>query len=58
LLRTELIDNGRFFGKVPSEKLDYKYAEGKWTVKEVLMHIIDTRESLVIEDLLPPGAIT
>ncbi len=24
------------------EKLDYKYASDKWTVKEVLMHIIDT----------------
>lgn len=23
-------------------KADYRYAEGKWTVKEVLLHIIDT----------------
>jgi uncharacterized damage-inducible protein DinB len=30
------------FENIPIEKLDYRYAEGKWTVKEVLMHIIDT----------------
>src|SRR5262245_15533889 len=26
---------------LPPEKLLYRYAEGKWTVKEVLVHIID-----------------
>jgi len=26
---------------IPSEKHDYRYAEGKWTIKEVLQHIID-----------------
>jgi len=28
--------------RYPPEKLDYKYAEDKWSIKEVLMHIIDT----------------
>lgn len=27
---------------IPSAKIDYAYAEGKWTVKQVLQHIIDT----------------
>lgn len=27
---------------IPPEKHAYRYAEGKWTIKEVLMHIIDT----------------
>ncbi|MEL6918397.1 MAG: DinB family protein [Bacteroidota bacterium] len=31
----------RFMKNVPIEKLSYAYAEGKWTVAEVLMHIID-----------------
>ncbi|MEO0525974.1 MAG: DinB family protein [Bacteroidota bacterium] len=31
----------RFVKNVPIEKLSYAYAEGKWTVAEVLMHIID-----------------
>jgi len=26
---------------IPSEKHDYRYAEGKWTVKEVVQHLID-----------------
>ncbi|HEY0430972.1 MAG TPA: DinB family protein, partial [Pyrinomonadaceae bacterium] len=32
----------KFFENIPAEKVDYRYAEGKWTVKEVLMHLIDT----------------
>ena len=31
----------RFLGNIPSDKYDYRYAEGKWTIKEVLQHIID-----------------
>jgi len=30
------------FEGIPEEKLDYRYAVGKWTIKEVFMHIIDT----------------
>ncbi|WP_418603341.1 DinB family protein [Hwangdonia sp.] len=40
---TEGLDNVlQFFHSVPSEKLEYRYAEGKWSVKEVFQHIIDT----------------
>ncbi len=31
-----------FYQNIPVEKLHYSYAEGKWTPKEVLQHIIDT----------------
>lgn len=31
-----------FFKSIPNEKLDYKYADDKWTIKEVFQHIIDT----------------
>ena len=31
----------RFFESIPAGKYDYRYAEGKWTIKEVLQHIID-----------------
>lgn len=31
-----------FFKSIPNDKLNYRYAENKWTIKEVLMHIIDT----------------
>lgn len=42
LLRRNSLETISFFESVPAEKLNHKYAEGKWTVKEVLMHIIDT----------------
>ena len=31
-----------FFNNLPEGKMEYAYAEGKWTVKEVMQHIIDT----------------
>ena len=31
-----------FFEHIPVQKHDYRYAEGKWTPKEVLLHLIDT----------------
>jgi uncharacterized damage-inducible protein DinB len=35
-----------FFESLPKEKHDYSYAIGKWSVKKVLMHIIDTERVL------------
>ena len=31
----------KFIYELPEEKLFYRYAEGKWTIKEILVHIID-----------------
>ena len=31
-----------FYESIPLLKHDYAYAEGKWTVKDILLHIIDT----------------
>jgi uncharacterized damage-inducible protein DinB len=42
LLRQNSTYTPAFFDKLPEEKLEYRYAAGKWTPKEVLMHIIDT----------------
>jgi hypothetical protein len=30
-----------FLNKIPADKIDYAYAEGKWTIKEMLQHLID-----------------
>lgn len=30
-----------FFEKLPTEKLEFRYAEGKWTPKDILLHLID-----------------
>lgn len=32
----------RFFDSIPFEKENYRYAKGKWSIKEVLMHMNDT----------------
>ncbi len=32
----------KFVQNVPMEKFEYRYAEGKWTIKEIIQHIIDT----------------
>lgn len=42
ILRDNLSQTVQLFQDIPAGKADYRYAEGKWTVKEVLMHIIDT----------------
>ena len=31
-----------FFESISEAKFEYKYAEGKWTIKELIQHIIDT----------------
>ena len=41
-----LIDSQKIFEdilrKIPAKKGDFAYAEGKWTLKELIQHIIDT----------------
>lgn len=31
-----------FFRTIPDDKLEFRYAEGKWNIKEILQHIMDT----------------
>ena len=40
-LRDNLAATTDFIRALPEEKLSYRYAEGKWTIKEILAHIID-----------------
>ncbi|WGD34598.1 DinB family protein [Olleya sp. YS] len=32
----------QFFNSIPEDKLDFRYAEGKWSIKEIINHLIDT----------------
>jgi hypothetical protein len=41
-LEAQLESFPQFIQDIPKEKELYSYAEGKWTVKEILCHIIDT----------------
>lgn len=42
LLRQNSTATVAFFESIPPDKHDYRYAPGKWSVKQLLMHIIDT----------------
>lgn len=41
-LESGLIRVSTFFREIPKDKLNYRYANDKWTIKEVFQHIIDT----------------
>lgn len=42
LLAEQMERTAALFNSLPADKLDYSYAPGKWTIKEVLNHMIDT----------------
>ena len=31
----------KFVQDIPMDKFDYRYAEGKWTIKDIIQHLID-----------------
>ena len=31
----------KFVQNIPLDKFDYRYAEGKWTIKDIILHLID-----------------
>ena len=41
-----------FFNSIQNDKHNYKYADDKWTIKEVLMHIIDTERVFAYRTLV------
>lgn len=41
-LESELETGLAFYDALPADRRDHRYAEGKWTVREVLGHVVDT----------------
>jgi len=35
----------KFFKKIPSSKLNHQYEDGKWTPKDILLHLIDAERA-------------
>ena len=42
LLKSSFRDIQKLLGSLPEEMGDHRYEPGKWTIKEMLMHMIDT----------------
>ena len=40
-----------FLQDIPADKWDYAYAPGKWTIKEAILHIIDTERIMAYRAL-------
>ena len=40
-LEISLHDFIKFVQNIPMDKFDYRYEEGKWTIKDIIQHIID-----------------
>jgi hypothetical protein len=41
-LEQQLDDTVKLFSQVPDSMIEFRYAPGKWTIREVLGHILDT----------------
>lgn len=52
LLRENSEEVINFFESIPAEKHNYRYAEGKWSIKDILMHITDTERVMCYRALV------
>lgn len=41
-LEAQLSDTTALFARVPADRVDYRYAAGKWSIREVVSHLNDT----------------
>ncbi len=51
ILENESKNAFEFYAKMPQDKLLYRYSDKKWTIKEILLHIIDTERILAYRAL-------
>lgn len=51
VLKGQIDSFPEFIASVPPGKAEYAYAEGKWTIKEVVGHIIDTERIMAYRAL-------
>ncbi len=50
-LKNQAISFTSFLSQIPDEKKEYRYAEGKWTVKELLQHLLDAERIFIYRAL-------
>ncbi len=51
VIRNHSADISQFFESLPKEKEDFAYADGKWTLKQVLQHVTDTERVFIYRAL-------
>jgi len=52
LLKQNQFDTINFFERIPATRYNHKYAPDKWTIKELLQHIIDTERVFSVRALM------
>lgn len=56
MLRENSKNTIEFFEGIPDVKQDFRYAEGKWSIKDILQHLIDTERVMVYRALVAARA--
>jgi len=51
VLEKQLQTSEKFFSSITEEQSNFSYADGKWTVKEVIRHVIDTERIMAYRAL-------
>jgi hypothetical protein len=52
ILHKNTQDTINFFESIPQSKHEYRYAEGKWTPKQIMQHIIDAERVMMYRALV------
>jgi uncharacterized damage-inducible protein DinB len=50
-LEEQLHSTNSFLKAIPQDKIDFRYAEGKWNIKEIVGHLIDNERIMVYRAL-------
>ncbi|GAA5027956.1 hypothetical protein GCM10011506_15600 [Marivirga lumbricoides] len=52
VLEDQLTHVDKFLNTLTEDNLNYRYAEGKWTLKEVLLHCLDVERIMAVRALM------